>query len=240
MKKFFKNIGFLLIIFILIFITLLIFVKPFKNFVLGRTGTLLWELQDKFYIGKKVKVPQEYSKVDKNKNGIADPLDIVKAAREEAHSRTKYKDAYYSGGYPPEGEGVCTDVIWRGLEGIDVNLKNLIDEDIKNNKSNYWRIDSKPDPNIDFRRVPNQLVYFQEHCMSLTTEMNPNDIENLKQWQPGDIIITLKPYEHVAIVSDKRNSKGVPYIIHNTPPYAVECPYIFDGVQAVGHFRWKY
>jgi len=240
MKKVLKNIGFLFITLALVFITLFIFVKPFKHFILGRTGTLLWELQDKFNISKKVKVPEEYSKVDKNKNGIADPLDIVRAARKEANGRTKYKDAYYSGGYPPEGEGVCTDVIWRGLEGIDVNLKNLIDEDIKINRKNYWRIESKADPNIDFRRVPNQLVYLQQHCISLTTEMNPNDMENLKQWQPGDIIVILKPYEHVAIVSDKRNSKGVPYIIHNTPPHAVECPYIFDGAKVVGHFRWKY
>lgn len=26
------------------------------------------------------------------------------------------------GGYPPDGEGVCTDVIWRGVKGINVSL----------------------------------------------------------------------------------------------------------------------
>lgn len=240
MKKIGKTIGTLLLVLLLIFMGCYVFIKPFKSFVLGRTGTMFWEIQNKFHIGKRVQVPEEYSTIDKNKNGIPDPLDIVKAARKESKNKTKYKDAYYSGGYPPEGEGVCTDVIWRGLKGIDVNLKNLIDEDIKNNKGKYWRVEGKADPNIDFRRVPNQLVYLNENAISLTKEMKPGDIENLKQWQPGDIIVILKPYEHVAIVSDKRDSKGVPYIIHNTTPSAIECPYIFEGITIAGHYRWKY
>lgn len=239
-KRVFKRIGILFFIAVFIFTSIFILIKPFRNFVIGRAGNTIWWFENELHIGKRVEVSDEYSKVDKNKNGIPDPLDIVQAARKEAENKTKYKDAYYVGGYPPEGEGVCTDVIWRGFEGINVNLKNLIDEDIKKNKDEYWRIDGKEDPNIDFRRVPNQLVFFQQHAISLTTEMKPNDPENLKEWQPGDIIVMLKPYEHVAIVSDKRNSKGMPYIIHNTTPSAAECPYIYQGVELAGHFRWKY
>jgi uncharacterized protein len=240
MRRSIKTVRNIILTVLIIGVGSIIFIRPLRNFVIGRTGTFIWELENKVNIGNRVQVPEDYPKVDKNNNGIPDPIDVVKAARKEAKKKTKYKDAYYAGGYPPEGEGVCTDVIWRGLDGIDVNLKNLIDTDIKNNKENYWRIDEKADPNIDFRRVPNQLVYLQQHAISLTTEMIPGDIENLTQWQPGDIIVMLKPYEHIAIISDKRNSKGVPYVIHNTTPHAVECPYVFQDAEIAGHFRWKY
>ena len=191
-------------------------------------------------LAKRVVIPETYSKVDKNKNGTPDPLDIVKEARKEVKSKTKYVDAYYNGGYPPETEGVCTDVIWRALKGIDVNLKDLMDEDISKNTDLYWRVGGKPEPNIDFRRVPNQDVFLKNHAESLTTEIIPGDIENLKQWQPGDIIITYKPYEHVVIVSDKRDRNGVPYIIHNYYPYARETLYNYKNLKVAGHYRWKY
>lgn len=239
-RKPLKNLGIFILVILIISISCFALIRPLRNFVIGQMGTLIWELESRVNLGNRVQIPEEYPKVDKNNNGIPDPIDVVRAARKEAKNKTKYKDAYYAGGYPPEGEGVCTDVIWRGLQGIDINLKDLIDEDIKGNIDEYWRVNGKAEPNIDFRRVPNQLVYLQRHTVSLTTEMIPGDVENLKQWQPGDIIVILKPYEHVAIVSDKRNGKGVPYIIHNTTPHAVECPYIFEGIEITGHYRWNY
>lgn len=190
---------------------------------------------------KSVKVPEEYSKVDNNKNGIPDCLDIVDSARKEAINKTKYVDAYYQGGYPPDSEGVCTDVIWRGFKGMGVDLKSAIDKDIKNNLSAYPRVENKPDPNIDFRRVKNMDIFFKRNAISATKELKPFDVENLKQWQPGDIVVIMQPFEHIAIVSDKRGSDGVPYVIHNTTPNAKEsasltywAPYIY------GHYRWKY
>ncbi len=188
-----------------------------------------------------IKVPEEYSKVDKNNNGIADCLDIVNAAREEAESKTVYKDAYYRGGYPPDSEGVCTDVIWRGFKGMGVDFKALVDRDIKENSAEYPRVGGKSDPNIDFRRVKNLDVFFKRNTINLTKELKPFDVENLKQWHPGDIVVIMKPYEHIAVVSDKRAKNGVPYVIHNITPHAIEderlsywAPYIH------GHYRWKY
>lgn len=190
---------------------------------------------------KAVKVPEEYSKVDNNNNGAPDCLDIITAARKEVTNKTTYKDAYYIGGYPPDKEGVCTDVIWRGLKGIGVDLKSAIDKDIKNNLSAYPRVENKPDPNIDFRRVKNMDTFLKRNAISVTRELKPFEVENLKQWQPGDIVVIMQPFEHIAIISDKRGKNGVPYVIHNTTPHAVEsssltywAPYIF------GHYRWKY
>jgi len=187
-----------------------------------------------------LQVPEDYSRVDANNNGIPDPMDIVKAARVEAKKRTKYKSGYYEGGYPPEDEGVCTDVIWRGLMGAGINLKDLMDQDIRDNTNLYPRVNGKPEPNIDFRRVPNQYVFFQRFTESLTTDVIPNDIENLRQWQSGDIVVFLEGFHHVAIISDKRAKDGTPYIIHNTPPFAVEIKLKAINTPIAGHFRWKY
>lgn len=148
------------------------------------------------------------SSKDYDNDGIDDYQDILQGAKIEAKNKPKYKSAYYVGGYPPDDEGVCTDVIWRSLKNAGYNLKDLIDEDIKNNVESYPRVEGKPDPNIDFRRVPNLKVYFEKNQISLTTDLN-----NIKDWQPVDIVIFGST--HTGIISDKRNKKGIPYLLHN-------------------------
>ena len=188
----------------------------------------------------KVDVPDESSKRDKNENGIADPIDIVNSARKEAQQKTIYKDAYYSGGYPPDGEGVCTDVIWRGFKEINVSIKDLIDKDIKQNMAEYKGVKVKPDSNIDFRRVVNQDVFFKKNCILLTTELKEGDINNLKEWQPGDIVVFIEGYEHIGIISDKRDEQGIPYVIHNSHPSASEGKLSWFTNPIHGHYRWQY
>lgn len=191
-------------------------------------------------LGKKIEIVIINDNVDDNKNGIADPIDIVNAARQEVKNRTSYKSTYYNGGYPPENEGVCTDVVWRAYKGIDINIKELMDEDIRNNTELYERVGSTPDPNIDFRRVRNQLVYFKRHFEILEPKLDVKDIENLKQFQPGDIIIFTEGYEHVGIISDRKTRKGLPYIIHNGGPIPTEIKLTSIKVPVDSHFRLKF
>ncbi|WP_408009316.1 DUF1287 domain-containing protein [Pseudalkalibacillus sp. A8] len=189
---------------------------------------------------KTVQVPQSHSTDDVNNNGVTDPIDIVNSARKEVEQRTKYKSAYYSGGYPPDNEGVCTDVIWRGLKGANISLKELMDEDIAEHTDLYPRVNNTPDPNIDFRRVPNQFVFFERFTESLTTELIPGDVKNLKEWQPGDIVLFLDGFHHVAVISDKRAKDGTPYVIHNNQPFAAEVKLSSFRTPIAGHYRWKY
>lgn len=188
----------------------------------------------------KLQVSENFSTIDNNKNGVSDVLDIVNGANKEVVNKTKYISNYYSGGYPPENEGVCTDVIWRGFKSADINLKELIDEDIKNNTKLYPRVDGNPDPNIDFRRVPNQDVFFSRNCLSLTTEVKSRNSENLEKWQPGDIVVFTKGYEHVGIISDKRDKNGIPYVIHNTKPHASTMKLSWFTSPIHAHYRWKF
>jgi hypothetical protein len=188
----------------------------------------------------KFQVSENFSKADNNKNGIPDALDIVNGANKEAINKTKYESNYYAGGYPPETEGVCTDVIWRGFKAANINLKDLIDEDIKNNTKLYPRVAGKPDPNIDFRRVPNQDVFFSRYCVSLPTKIKSRDEENLEQWQPGDIVVFVEGYEHIGIISNKRDKNGIPYVIHNTKPHATTMKQSWFTAPIHAHYRWKY
>lgn len=177
---------------------------------------------------------------DKDEDGILDLEDIVNGARMEVKNKPIYRSQYYKGGYPPEHEGVCTDVILRSFKNAGYNLKEMIDNDIRAYTGDYSRVQGKPDPNIDFRRVPNQLVFFNKYATKITNELKPNDAENLKQWQGGDIVVFRKP-DHIAIVSDLRRNDGVPFIIHNSGPYAKEEDDLemwMDDDGIIGHFRF--
>ncbi|MCJ7691114.1 MAG: DUF1287 domain-containing protein [Clostridiaceae bacterium] len=185
-------------------------------------------------------VPENFSKVDNNKNGVADALDVVNSAYNEVLNKTKYESNYYSGGFPPDSEGVCTDVIWRGFKGANINLKDLMDKDISSNTNLYLRVHGTPDPNIDFRRVPNQDVYFSRHCLSLTTEIKSRNAENLIEWQPGDIVVFTKGYEHIGIISNRRDKNGIPYVIHNTKPHATTMKLSWFKSPIHAHYRWKF
>ncbi|MCR4419222.1 MAG: DUF1287 domain-containing protein [Clostridia bacterium] len=176
---------------------------------------------------------------DQDGDGIPDLDDTVQGAREYVRTRPRYRDGYYAGGYPPPGEGVCTDVIWQSLRAAGYDLKAMVDADIRAHPDLYPRVGGKPDPNIDFRRVANLVVFFERHAASLTTEVRPGDPENLKQWQAGDIVVFGPPLAHIAVVSDRRRPDGVPYLLHNAGPCAAETDALLSWPTPITHhFRF--
>ena len=176
------------------------------------------------------------SDIDKDKDGIDDYTDILEGAKKEAYMKPHYKSKYYEGGYPPDSEGVCTDLIWRSLKNAGYNLKDLVDEDIKNNIKEYPSIENKADPNIDFRRVPTLKTFFERHSLVLT-----NDINKIEEWMPGDIVAFGS--NHIGIISDYRNKNGIPYLIHNAGQKEFEENTLLDWDKKrgiTGHYRWLY
>ena len=172
------------------------------------------------------------SSTDADDDGIDDQTDILQSARDYLATGPKYKSKYYDGGYPDDGYGVCTDVVAFACRGAGYDLKELLAEDVAAAPDAY-EIET-PDSNIDFRRVDNLNVYFSRHAQSLTTDLN-----DIKSWQGGDIVVF---GTHVAIVSDKRNSKGIPYILHLVSP--AQRAYEQDGMEhwekkagIMGHYR---
>ena len=170
------------------------------------------------------------SRLDKDGDGIDDQTDILNNAKSYIATHPRYKSIYYpKTGYPDDNHGVCTDVVAFALKDAGYDLQELIDNDIHTRPYAY-NVD-KPDKMIDFRRVRNQLPYFKEHAINLTC-----DTSKIDQWCAGDIVVF---HEHVAIVSDKRNSDGVPFIIHNANPFQLhldEDALLLQG-RVLGHFR---
>ena len=183
----------------------------------------------KKYTNEHFNIEQYKSKIDKDKDGIDDQTDILNNTREYIKTKPKYKSKYYETGYPNDEYGVCTDVVGIALKNAGYDLMELVNEDIKNNKEKY---DIEViDKNIDFRRVKNLKIFFKNNAINLTT-----DINRIEEWQGGDIIIFKN---HIGIISDKRNKKGIPFIIHNQSPY--QSNYEEDILETrndiVGHYR---
>lgn len=169
------------------------------------------------------------SSYDKDQDGIDDQTDILSNAISYIKTEPKYKSKYYTTGYSDDEYGVCTDVVAFALQGAGYDLMSLVQNDIAAYPDAY-DID-EPDSNIDFRRVRNLKVYFQHTAIPLTL-----DITKTEEWQGGDIVIFEK---HIGIVSDNRNKKGIPFVIHNANP--IQASYEEDILETwgtiVGHYR---
>ncbi|MGN1358771.1 MAG: DUF1287 domain-containing protein, partial [Bacilli bacterium] len=161
----------------------------------------------KKYLASDFDIVEIKSMVDYNNNGIDDYTDILNGAKLDAKNKPRYKSTYYSGGYPPDNEGVCTDLVWRAFKEAGYSLKDMIDNDIEKNLDDYNI--SVIDKNIDFRRVSNLRVFFDKYAITLT-----NDKNIIEEWMPGDIVI-FGDNKHIGIVSNYRNKLGISYIIHN-------------------------
>lgn len=186
-------------------------------------------LPHKKYTNQDFDIKTYKSAIDKDNDGIDDQTDILQNTRKYIAKKPKYKSKYYETGYPNDNYGVCTDVVAFALLEAGYDLKELVNEDIKKNKELY-NIDII-DKNIDFRRVKNLQVYFKNNAISLTT-----DINDITAWQGGDIIIFKK---HIGIVSDKKNKKGISFIIHHANPFQLyyEEDVLEKYTDIVGHYR---
>ncbi len=171
------------------------------------------------------------SSVDKDNDGIDDQTDILNNVRTYIAKKPKYKSKYYETGYPDDEYGVCTDVVANGLKDAGYDLKELVNEDIINNKEKY-NIEVI-DKNIDFRRVRNLDVYLKNNSISLT-----KDLSQIEEWQGGDIIVFK---DHIGIISDKRNKKGIPFLIHHANPiqvnYEEDVLELYGQDYIIGHYR---
>lgn len=168
------------------------------------------------------------SSVDKDNDFIDDQTDILNNAKKYVQTNPKYKSKYYSTGYPNDEYGVCTDVVGFALKDAGYDLMTLVNEDVKLHKERYnIKIIDK---NIDFRRVSNLNIYFKYNSISLT--LNPKEIA---KWQGGDIVVFKK---HIGIISDKRNSKGINYVIHHSHPFQINYEEdILEKYEIIGHYR---
>ena len=89
-----------------------------------------------------------------------------------------------------------------------------------------------PDKNIDHRRVPNLMRYFERHQIVLGEKLTMRET-----YRPGDIVAwdLGNRVLHIGIVSDKKTG-GTPLIIHNIGSGTKEEDILFK-YQVIGHYR---
>lgn len=170
-----------------------------------------------------------HSSCDRDRDGIDDQTDILQGALRYLSTNPRYQSRNYPTGYPDDACGICTDVIAFALRDAGYDLLSLMREDIRSSPSSYPF--ATPESSIDFRRVQNQHAFLARHAISKTL-----DLHQLDAWQGGDIVI----FEgHIGIVSDHRNARGIPYLLHHAS--SDQANYEEDLLEKrndiIGHYR---
>ncbi|MCP4956177.1 MAG: DUF1287 domain-containing protein [Photobacterium aquimaris] len=168
--------------------------------------------------------------------------DIVNALIHRTTQQVTYDGAYhrleYPGGDVPDNIGVCTDVIIRSYRQLGIDLQKLVHEDMQANFRAYpskriWGL-TKPDKNIDHRRVPNLQVYFERHAQVLTKSLNAAD------YKTGDIVTWMLPgnLPHIGMVVNQiAQDSGHPLIVHNIGRGPEMSDMLF-AYTITGHYRF--
>lgn len=174
----------------------------------------------------------------------ADPFGeaLTKAALERTQHSVKYDGRYtkiaYPGGDVAPNIGVCTDVIIRVYRALGVDLQKNVHEDMAAHFDLYpskrsWGL-TRPDTNIDHRRVPNLQIYFARFGQTLPVTQNPDD------YQAGDIVTWMLPgnLPHIGVVVDLVHPESsTRQVVHNIG----RGPQVEDALftyPITGHYRY--
>ncbi len=164
------------------------------------------------------------------------------AAIERTKHDVKYDGAYISIAYPggdvPANLGVCTDVVIRSYRALGVDLQKAVHQDMVAHFGAYpsqriWGL-TKPDTNIDHRRVPNLRTFFGRKGEVLPVSDDPGD------YLPGDVVTWLLPgnLPHIGIVAGLRSADNTrPLIVHNigAGPRLQDMLFVLE---ITGHYRY--
>lgn len=176
----------------------------------------LWSVQDNFYIK------------------------LSDAAIGLTSQQVVYDPAYFSIAYPggdvPADKGVCTDVVIRAYRKLGIDLQKNVHEDMVVNFNTYpklWGL-KKTDKNIDHRRVPNLMKYFERHGTSLKKSRNAND------YLPGDIVTwdLGKGIGHIGIVVNKKSPDQSRYLMVHNIGNGQEISDCLFSYTITGHYRF--
>lgn len=167
---------------------------------------------------------------------------LVAAAIERTHHSVRYVSEYiripYPGGDVPANTGVCTDEIIRSYRAVGVDLQKDVHEDMVQNFAAYpnkrrWLL-AHPDSNIDHRRVPNLMVFFQRKGESLPITNRTDD------YAPGDLVTwdLGGNVPHIGIVVDQKSRWTGRYMIVHNIGEGPKMEDILFNWKITGHYRY--
>jgi uncharacterized protein YijF (DUF1287 family) len=167
---------------------------------------------------------------------------LISAALAQTQSHVRYNGTYFKIAYPngdvPAEFGVCTDVVIRAYRKLNIDLQQLVHEDIRESFALYpakrnWG-QTKPDTNIDHRRVPNLQTFFTRYGKALPVTAIGDD------YKPGDLVTWMVSgnLPHIGIVVDKKSEDGErPLIVHNIGAGPQLEDMLFE-FKVTGHYRY--
>ena len=164
---------------------------------------------------------------------------VVESALEQTQQTFEYDASYtkisYPGGDVPIDRGVCADVVIRALRGAGVDLQREVHEDMSRNFSIYpnrWGL-HKPDPNIDHRRVPNLMTFFERKSKSVPITRKPAD------YLPGDIVAWELDNKllHIGVVTDAVGESSQCYLVVHNIGEGAKLEDVLMAWKIVGHYR---
>ncbi len=167
---------------------------------------------------------------------------LAAAALERTGHAVLYDGAYQTIPYPNGDvspfKGVCTDVVIRSYRRLGIDLQKLVHEDMRADFAAYpsqriWGL-TKPDPNIDHRRVPNLRVFFARHGQSLAVTDDP------AAYRPGDLVTwrLANGRPHIGIVSSRTTRAGRPKVVHNVG-WGPKLEDKLFAYELTGHYRFE-
>lgn len=167
---------------------------------------------------------------------------LVAAAIERTHHVVRYDSSYVRIPYPdgdvPENTGVCTDEVIRAYRTLGIDLQKQVHEDMVQNFSAYphnWKwLSSGPDSNIDHRRVPNLMVFFQRKGQFLPLSHQIDD------YSPGDIVTwdLGGNVPHIGIVVDRRGQQSGRYMVVHNIGQGPKMEDVLFNWKITGHYRY--
>jgi len=165
---------------------------------------------------------------------------LVDAAMDRLSHRVTYDGSYrridYPNGDVPEHVGVCTDLVVRAYRVLGIDLQQLVHEDMAGEFSAYpalWGL-TRPDSNIDHRRVPNLQAFFERNGQAVPETRKP------EHYLPGDLVTWMLPgnLPHIGIVVARRTPDGRrPLVVHNIGAGPEMDDSLFD-YPVTGHYRY--
>ncbi|MES2820090.1 MAG: DUF1287 domain-containing protein [Pseudomonadota bacterium] len=168
-----------------------------------------------------------------------EPQRLLEAAREQVGVTRSYDPGYrrlaYPGGDVPLATGVCTDVVIRALRAQGLDLQVAVHQDMTRHFALYprnWGL-TRPDSNIDHRRVPNLMTYFSRQGWALKPTQTAKGYRagDILTWDLGGGVL------HIGILSDRQSADGTPLVLHNIGLGTREDD-ILLRYRIIGHYRF--
>lgn len=165
---------------------------------------------------------------------------VVDAAMEQTKQVVRYDGSYiripYPGGDVPADQGVCTDVVIRAYRAAGIDLQKEVHEDMRRAFGSYprsWGL-SRPDTNIDHRRVPNLRTFFRRSGASIPATRDPD------AYRPGDLVTwaLTSGMPHIGVVVEKRSADGRRHLVVHNIGAGPQLEDVLFAWTVTGHYRY--